>query len=198
MRPARRRGRGSVRGTSPSTCSIVVSRLIYRSSFGRGSSRRAMVRILPPPDRGAWRSSSIASRMRWTPIPPGRRCSGRTVRSGSGTSVGSTVGARVLEGDDDAITVELGRHVEPARVAAVAVDDDVGRRLVDGLDEVVHARDRGVGRVRHVTHEGPDLGQPIEIGRDAQVLASSLTGVMPAARSRRGARLMNGRGPCAR
>ena len=77
----------------------------------------------------------------------------------------------VLEGDDDPVAIELGGDVDPARRALVAVHDHVGGRLVDGLHEVVHAHDRGVGRVRHVADERPDLGQPIEIGRDAQVPA---------------------------
>ena len=118
-------------------------------------------------------------------MPPGRRRSGGTARSGSGDDRRIERRRRVLDRDDDPVVDELGGDIEPPGPPAVAVDDDVGRGLVDGLDEVVDAHRGRVARGRHIAHERADLGQPIEVGRDPQVSASCSV-VTPSARTRPG------------
>lgn len=51
---------------------------------------------------------------------------------------------------------------------AVAVDHDVAGRLVDGLDEVVGRPRRAPEVGDRLSDEGPDLGQPIGVGRHEQ------------------------------
>ena len=66
--------------------------------------------------------------MRWTPIPPGRRAIGGTLRSGSGHAVGSNGGASSSMLTTNCSSSSVDPDLEPARPAAIAVDDHVGRR----------------------------------------------------------------------
>ena len=50
----------------------------------------------------------------------------------------------------------------------VAVEDHVRRRLVDRLDEVVHARFRRVARAGHLSNEVAHVGHVVKLCRDAQ------------------------------
>ena len=101
--------------------------------------------MLPPPRRGRWTIESVASRMRWIPIPPGRRRSAGTDRSGSGNGRRVEGRGRVRQHDDDVVVDQARVDLDRAASPLVAVEDDVGRRLVDGLDEVVDVHGRAGG-----------------------------------------------------
>ena len=91
------------------------------------------------PGRARCTIRSVARRIRWMPMPPGLRCCGGTDRSGDETAVGSNAGAIILEGQDDVVADQLGGQLDRPRLAAVPVADDVGRGLVDRLDQVIDA-----------------------------------------------------------
>ena len=105
-------------------------------------------------------------------MPPGRR------RSAAHGHVRRRHGGRielrglVLQRDDDVVPVELGGQVDPARLAAIAVADRVRRGLVDRLDEIVDAVRRGLAAAGHLANDRAELGQSLELGRNASVPAS--------------------------
>ena len=101
---------------------------------------------------------SVQARIRWTPIPPGLRSIGETDMSGSGTDVGSNSGAGVLQSDHEPAVFEPCADLEPAGRPVVAVDDRVGGRLVDGLDEVLEAFGGRAGVRGSRADEASDLG----------------------------------------
>ena len=98
-------------------------------------------------------------------MPPGRRRSGGIDRSGSGTRVGSNEGASSVT--VTTIADPFGCHLDPAGSATVAVEDHVRRRLVDRLDQVVHAR-FGASHARDITNELAHVGHAAKLCRDAQ------------------------------
>ena len=105
-------------------------------------------------------------------MPPGRRRSSGTPRSGAGTDSGSNGGApssTVMTMSSAARSALIS--TQPA-AASIAVEDHVGHGLVDGLDQVVLAVDRGVARLRHRADGRAHLCDPVEVGGDPHSAAS--------------------------